>query len=199
MRNWIFIVLVLFCTSLFSQDKWRGIYSSSIFSYSSKIYCKGFDLAYFRAGSKKIRYNYWELSDMVYGTYRYTNSNEKVIRIGIGFGLGYDIHSAISFIKFRFLHSAGLFYQKTNDIPLHSHLYERSIRRFGIYYKPRIQAEYAINSKISTFIGITGVIEVPTERRKVNNVFIDPRYRSYKNSIITIGLSGFEIGLQYKL
>ena len=187
MRNWIFIVLVLFCTSLFSQDKWRGIYSSSIFSYSSKIYCKGFDLAYFRAGSKKIRYNYWELSDMVYGTYRYTNSNEKVIRIGIGFGLGYDIHSAI--IKFRFLHSAGLFYQKTNDIPLHSHLYERSIRRFGIYYKP----------KISTFIEITGVIEVPTERRKVNNVFIDPRYRSYKNSIITIGLSGFEIGLQYKL
>ena len=185
MRNWIFIVLVLFCTSLFSQDKWRGIYSSSIFSYSSKIYCKGFDLAYFRAGSKKIRYNYWELSDMVYGTYRYTNSNEKVIRSAI--------------IKFRFLHSAGLFYQKTNDIPLHSHLYERSIRRFGIYYKPRIQAEYAINSKISTFIGITGVIEVPTERRKVNNVFIDPRYRSYKNSIITIGLSGFEIGLQYKL
>ncbi len=199
MRNWIFIVLVLFSTTLFGQENWKGVYSSGGLNLYRGVYFSGVDIAYLQSRTKQNHYKYWELTDLVYGTYRKTNANVKTFRVGIGYGMGLYFKETLGIMKFRFSHSLGMYYLKTETSPLSSHLYDENEKSIALYYKPKLQTEFALNSKISTVLGISGFLEAALRSNYRNNVFLEPDIRKNNYIFLNLELARIEIGLQYKL
>ena len=200
MRNYLVILFVLLFVSVHGQDKWKGIYSSTNHNIFNRFHFTGMELAYMYPRASEKKYRYWELSNLVFGTFHKTFEDEKLIQLGIGYGLGYYFlgNSADKF-KLRWSHSSGIYFLHKKTIPNLTQVYVSKANKLGIYYKPKIQAEYKLNSRLSALIGLSGMVAISLNSSTTNNVFVDKIYRDSKYFEFTFNPIKIEIGIQYKI
>ena len=200
MRNYLVILFVLLFVSVHAQDKWKGIYSSTNHNIFNRFHFTGMELAYLYPRSNEKKYRYWELSNLVFGTFHKTFDDEKLIQLGIGYGLGYYFlgNSADKF-KLRWSHSSGIYFLNKKTIPNHTQFYVLKSNKLGVYYKPKIQAEYKLNSRLSALIGLSGIVTISLNSNRTNDVFVDKIYRDHKFIEYNINPIRIELGIQYKI